>query len=54
MTNQQMVAAILQSIQTESNLVLLLQAMIANNINNVPTAQLQAMCAVLGINTSGQ
>lgn len=53
MTNQQMIAAILSSIQTQSNLVLLLQAMIANNIVNVPTANLQAMCTVLGIDTSG-
>lgn len=52
MTNQQMIAAILNSIQTESNLILLLQTMIANNISNVPTANLQAMCAVLGISTS--
>lgn len=49
MTQQQMIAAILQSIQTESNLVLLLQTMISNNIGNVPMANLQSMCTVLGI-----
>lgn len=52
MSNQDMITAILTSIQTESNLVILLQAMIANNIGNVPPAQLQAMCAALGIPTS--
>lgn len=49
MTNQQMIAAILNSIQTQSNLVLLLQAMISTNIGNVPTSNLQSMCTVLGI-----
>lgn len=52
MTDQQKIQAILQAIQTESQLVLLLQTMIANNIGNVPSAQLQAMCQVLGIQTS--
>lgn len=52
MSNQDMINAILASIQTESNLILLLQAMIANNIGNVSTQQLQAMCALLGIPTS--
>ena len=53
MSNQDMINAILTSIQTQSNLNTLLQLMISNNIINVSTAQLQAMCAALNINTSG-
>lgn len=49
MTPQQMITAILASIQTQSNLNLLLITMISNNIGNVPLANLQAMCTVLGI-----
>lgn len=52
MSNQDMINAILASIQTDANLFLLLRTMITNNIVIVPTAQLQAMCAVLGIPTS--
>lgn len=58
MTNQEMVAAILQAIQTESNLVILLQIMIANNINNLipsdgsTSPQLLAACNALGIQTT--
>lgn len=52
MSNQDMIAAILSAIQTDDNLHKLLRAMIANNIGNVPTANLQAMCLVLGIATS--
>lgn len=52
MTNQQMITAILQAIQTPSNLQILLQLVIANNIGNASTAQLQAMCQALGIMTS--
>jgi hypothetical protein len=49
MTNAQMIAAILAAIQTQANLTTLLQLMISNNIGNVQTAQLQAMCKALGI-----
>lgn len=52
MSNQDMITAILNSIQTESQLIILLQAMIANNIGNVSSAQLVAMCQILGIATS--
>lgn len=52
MTNQQMITAILNAIQTEANLNTMLILMITNNIGNVSTAQLQAMCAALGIPTS--
>lgn len=49
MTNQQMITAILSAIQTQSQLTLLLQAMIATNIGNVDVTKLQSMCTVLGI-----
>lgn len=52
MSNQDMITAILTAIQTDSNLLLLLRLMIANNIGNVQTPQLQAMCTALGIATS--
>lgn len=51
MSDQDMIIAILNSIQIDTNLFMLLRAMIANNINNVPSANLQAMCALLGIST---
>lgn len=47
-----MITAILNAIQTEANLNTMLILMITNNIGNVSTAQLQAMCAALGIPTS--
>lgn len=49
MTNAQMVTAILTAIQTQSNLLILMQLVIQSNIGNVQTAQLEAMCAALGI-----
>lgn len=58
MTNQQMALAIIQSIQTDSNLLILLRLMITNNLPNViPTdgslsPQLMAACQALGIQTS--
>lgn len=54
MTNQQMITAIVSSIQTDANVLLVMRAIITNNVPNVSTAQLQAICAVLGINTGGQ
>lgn len=53
MTQDQMIAAILQSIQTDANLLLIMRLMIANNINNAPLANIQGMCTALGINTAG-
>lgn len=52
MTNQQMITAIVSSIQTDANTVLLMRALITNNLSNVTTAQLINICAVLGISTS--
>lgn len=58
MTNQQMIAAILQSIQTDSNLLILLRVIVANNISNVIpqdgslSPQLLIACQALSINTS--
>lgn len=55
MTNQEMITAILQAIQTDANLMILLRRMVANNINVVVPAdgsaspQLQAICLALGI-----
>lgn len=51
MTDQQMMAAILKSIQTDSNLMTMMRAAISNNIGNLNTAHLQALCAALGIDT---
>lgn len=48
-----MIAAIINSIQTDANLIILLRQAVTNNIGNVPTYQLQAICTLLGINTSG-
>lgn len=59
MTNQQMIAAIIQAIQTDTNLLILLRLSVTNNIVNVIPAdgslstQLLMACQVLGINTSG-
>jgi len=52
MTNQQMIAAITSSIQTDANIIILIRALITNNLTVVSTLQLQAMCAALGITTS--
>lgn len=49
MTDTQKIQAILTAIQTDSQLMLLLRTMIANNIVNVPSANLDAMMAVLGL-----
>lgn len=59
MTNQQMVAAIIQSIQSDANLLILIRLLVSNNIVNVIPAdgslspQLLMACQTLGINTSG-
>lgn len=59
MTNQQMIQAIIQSIQTDTNLLILIRVLVSNNIVNVVPAdgslspQLLAACQALGINSSG-
>lgn len=53
MTNQQMIDAILQSIQNDAKLLTLMRASIAQNLPNLETARLQILCAALGISTSG-
>lgn len=58
MSNQDMITAILNSIQTDANLIILLRFMINRNIYNVVpvdgsiSPQLQMACQVLGIATS--
>lgn len=58
MTNQQMISAILSSIQDDAKLMTLLRLIIANNIRNIvpaddsPSPQLIAACQALGIPTS--
>lgn len=52
MSDQDMITAIITSIQTQANLILLLQTMISNNIQFKSTNDLQTICAILGINTS--
>lgn len=52
MTDQQKIQAILQAIQTDSNLFTVMRAGIANNIGNLDTAHLDALCQALGIPTS--
>lgn len=52
MSNQDMITAIINAIQTDANVIILMRTMITNNIVNVPTPNLQAICAALGIPTS--
>lgn len=49
MSDQDMINAIVTSIQTQANLILLLQTMISNNIQIQPTLKLQSICTILGI-----
>lgn len=49
MTDAQKITAILNAIQTDSQLLLLLKTMISTNIINVPSANLDSMMIVLGI-----
>lgn len=53
MTNQQMITAIISSIQTDENVIILMRLVITNNIGNLDILHLQAICQALGINTSG-
>lgn len=58
MSNQDMITAIINSIQTDANLLILLRLMFSHNIYNLVPAdgstspQLQAACQSLGIQTS--
>lgn len=49
MTDQDKIAAILASIQDDSQLLLLLRTMVATNIINVPSTSLDAMLHALGL-----
>lgn len=49
MSDADKITAILNAIQTDVNLMLLLRIMIANNIGNVPSANLDAMMHALGL-----
>lgn len=52
MSDQDMITAIINAIQTDSNLILLMRAVVTNNIGNVQTSQLQAMMTLLNLPTS--
>lgn len=54
MSDADMIAAIIASIQTDANLIVLLKSMIAQGLNQglQPTAKLQMMCSILGIPTT--
>lgn len=49
MTDQQKITAILQAIQTDSNLLKLLRLSVTNNLSNVPSAQLDIIMQALGL-----
>lgn len=49
MSDADKITAILNAIQADAQLMLLLRTMIANNIGNVPSANLDAMMHVLGL-----
>lgn len=52
MSNQDMITAILNAIQTDENVIILVRALITGNIPNVPTATLQAAMQALGLTTT--
>lgn len=58
MSNQDMINAILNSIQTDANLIILIRFLVGRNIYNVVPAdgstspQLQVACQILGIPTT--
>jgi len=52
MTVEQMIAAITASIQTQSNLILLLQSQITTSLGLMTSDQLQAICTILNIDTT--
>lgn len=49
MSDSDKITAILTAIQTDATLLRLLRIMIANNIVNVPSAQLDSMMLALGL-----
>lgn len=49
MSDQDKITAILASIQTDANLLILMKLIVANNIGNASTTQLNMICQVLGI-----
>lgn len=49
MSDADKVTAIVAAIQTDATLVALLRLMVTNNLPNVPSAQLDAIMANLGI-----
>lgn len=53
MSNQDMITAIITAIQDNAKLMLVMRIGIMNNIGNLDTVHLQALCAALGIDTSG-
>lgn len=59
MTNDQIISAITTSLNTPdangeySNVLLLVKQSIINNLSSMSPDQLQAICTVLNINTSG-
>lgn len=59
MTNDQIISAITTSLNTPdangeySNVLLLVKQSIINNLNSMSPDQLQEICTVLNINTSG-
>jgi len=53
MTQDQMIQAIIAAIATESNLLIVLQAQVTASLQLMDVNQLQALCATLNIDTSG-
>jgi len=49
MDNNDMITAISNSIQTESNLITLITAQIITSMQSMNTEQLQSICTILGI-----
>ncbi len=49
MTDQDMIAAIVSALQTQSNLLLLLTSQVTNSVQSMQTSQLQQICTILGI-----
>lgn len=50
MTDQERVIAIIQAIQDQNTLLLVLKALITNNLPNASSEQLTNICTLLGIN----
>lgn len=52
MTDEQMIQAIIQSIQADDKLIVLIRASVTMNIPIQVTPRLQAICTLLGIDTN--